>query len=147
MSTRNYQKHGPAPFPSAIESQPRNVTFLTIKTVVRKIQKNNGHGQTGSCAWIRQCLDKGGGGSICTRIHQYYCHATPLNTQHNLKVLIKGKVVCTFSKENLAGEIFSLSRLNIMALRNVVFAKDTELVFPTLWGRRLGRDVQCQKSS
>ena len=27
------------PFPSTIEAQPRNVTFLTIKTVVRKIQK------------------------------------------------------------------------------------------------------------
>ena len=39
---------------------PRNVTFLTIKTVVRKIHKNDG--QTGSCAWTRQCLDRGGGG-------------------------------------------------------------------------------------
>ena len=48
------------PFPSTIEAQPRNVTFLTIKTVVRKIQKNDG--QTGSCVWTRQCLDKGGGG-------------------------------------------------------------------------------------
>ena len=58
------------PFPSTIEAQPRNVTFLTmkirnvtfltIKIVVRKIQKNDG--QTGSCAWTRQCLDKGGGG-------------------------------------------------------------------------------------
>ena len=47
------------PFPSAIEAQPRNVTFLTMKTVVRKIQKNDG--QTCSCAWTRQCLDKGGG--------------------------------------------------------------------------------------
>ena len=50
------------PFPSTIEAQPRNVTFLTIKTVVRKIQKNDG--QVGSCAWTRQCLDKGGG--VCT---------------------------------------------------------------------------------
>ena len=48
------------PFPSTIEPQLCNDTFLTIKTVVRKIQKNDG--QTGSCAWTRQCLDKGGGG-------------------------------------------------------------------------------------
>ena len=41
-------------FPFTIEAQPRNVTFLTIKTVVRKIPKNDG--QTGSCAWTRQCL-------------------------------------------------------------------------------------------
>ena len=47
------------PFPSTIEAQPRNVTFLTIKAVVRKIQKNDG--QTGSGAWARQCLDKGEG--------------------------------------------------------------------------------------
>ena len=44
------------PFPSAIEAQPCSVTFLTIKTMVRKIQKNDG--QTGSCAWTR-----GGGGA------------------------------------------------------------------------------------
>ena len=49
------------PFPSTIEAQPRNITFLTIKTMVRKIQKNDG--QTGSCAWTRQCLDKGRGGT------------------------------------------------------------------------------------
>ena len=47
------------PFPSIIEAQLRNVTFLTMKTVVRKIQKHNG--QTDSCAWTRQCLDKGDG--------------------------------------------------------------------------------------
>ena len=47
-------------FPSTIKAQPRSVTFLIIKTVVRKIQKNDS--QTGSCAWTRQCLDKGGGG-------------------------------------------------------------------------------------
>ena len=47
------------PVPSTIETQPRNVTFLTKKTVVRKIQKNDG--QTDSCAWTRQCLDGGGG--------------------------------------------------------------------------------------
>ena len=46
------------PFPSTIKAQPRNVTFLTRKAVVRRIQKNDG--QTGSCAWTRQCLDKGG---------------------------------------------------------------------------------------
>ena len=65
------------PFPSTIEAQPRNITFKNIKTVVRKIQEN--YGQTGSCAWTRQCLEgaskqcfswggggfKGGGG--CTR--------------------------------------------------------------------------------
>ena len=48
------------PFPSTIEAQPCNIAFLTIKTVLRKIQKNEG--QTSSCAWTRQCLDKGGGG-------------------------------------------------------------------------------------
>ena len=42
------------PFPYTIKAQPRNVTFLTIKTEVRKNQKNDGH--TGSCAWTRQCL-------------------------------------------------------------------------------------------
>ena len=47
-------------FPSTIEAQTRTVTFLTIKSVVRKIQKNDD--QTGSCAWTRQCLDKGRGG-------------------------------------------------------------------------------------
>ena len=35
-----------------IRAQPRNVTFLTIKTVVRKIQKNDG--QIGSCARTRR---------------------------------------------------------------------------------------------
>ena len=50
------------PFPSTIEAQPCNVTFLTRNTVVRKIQKKDG--QTGSCAWTRQCLDKGGGGTV-----------------------------------------------------------------------------------
>ena len=60
MSRRNYQSMIQLPFPSTIEAQPRNVTFLTIQTVVRKIQKNDG--QTGSCAWTRQCLDRGGGG-------------------------------------------------------------------------------------
>ena len=48
------------PFPSTTAAQPHNVTFLTKKTVVRKIQKNDG--QMGSCAWTRQCLDGGGGG-------------------------------------------------------------------------------------
>ena len=42
------------PFPFTIEAQPHNITFLTIKTVVRKVQKNDG--QTGSCSWT-----KGGG--------------------------------------------------------------------------------------
>ena len=41
------------PVPSTIEAQPHNVTFLTIKTVVRKIQKNDS--QTGSCAWKCKC--------------------------------------------------------------------------------------------
>ena len=44
-------------FPSTIEAQTGNVTFLTIKSVVGKIQKNDG--QTGSCALTRQCLDRG----------------------------------------------------------------------------------------
>ena len=48
------------PFPSTIKAQTRNVRFLTIKTVVTKIQKNDG--QTGSSAWTRQCFDKGVGG-------------------------------------------------------------------------------------
>ena len=58
------------PFPSTIRAQPRNVTFLTIKTVVPKIQKNG-----------LMCLDKAvlgqGGGGLCdldtrffpTRLH------------------------------------------------------------------------------
>ena len=45
--------------PCTIDAQTRNVTLLTI-SVVRKIQKHDG--QTGSCAWTRQCLDKRGGG-------------------------------------------------------------------------------------
>ena len=67
------------PFPSTTEAQPRNVTFLTMKTVVRKIQKNDG--QTGSCAWTRQCFDQGGGGqyimchlSDCLREHVHPTH-------------------------------------------------------------------------
>jgi len=48
------------PFPSTIEAQPCSITFLTIKTVVREIQKNDG--QMGSCAWTMQCLDKVGRG-------------------------------------------------------------------------------------
>ena len=49
------------PFPSTIEVQPRNVAFLTIKTVVRKIHKNDG--QTGSCACLDTAvLGQGGGG-------------------------------------------------------------------------------------
>ena len=44
------------PFPSTIKAQPCNVTSLTIKTVVRKIQKDVD--QTGSIAWTRQWLDK-----------------------------------------------------------------------------------------
>ena len=36
------------PFPSTSEAQLRNVPFLTIKTVVRKLHQNDGN--TGSCA-------------------------------------------------------------------------------------------------
>ena len=49
------------PLPSTPEAQPRNVTFLTMKTVVRKIQKNRRSDGL-------MCLDKavlgqrGGGG-------------------------------------------------------------------------------------
>ena len=52
-------------FPSTIGTQPRSAKFLTMKTVVRKNQKNKG--QTGS-----RCLDKGvlapgrGGGGVKT---------------------------------------------------------------------------------
>ena len=49
-------------FPSTSKPQSHNVTFLTIKTVVRKFNQNDGN--TGSCAWTKQCLRKGGGG-IC----------------------------------------------------------------------------------
>ena len=49
------------PFPYTSEAQSHNVTFLTTKTMVRKFHQNNGN--TGSCAWTRQCLRKGGGGS------------------------------------------------------------------------------------
>ena len=49
------------PFTSTIEAQPQIVTFLTINTMVRKIHKNDR--RTGSCAWTRQHLDKGGGGN------------------------------------------------------------------------------------
>ena len=48
------------PFPSTIEEQPRNVTFLSIKTVVRKVQKTTvrrAHVLGQSSAWTR-----GGGG-------------------------------------------------------------------------------------
>ena len=55
------------PFPSTIEAQTRNITFLTIKIMVRKIQKNDD--QTGSCAWTRQCLDNGGGGGFINDHH------------------------------------------------------------------------------
>ena len=48
--------------PPVIEAQPHNITNLTIKTAVRKIQKHDS--QTGSCAWTRQRLDKGGGGGV-----------------------------------------------------------------------------------
>ena len=47
-------------FPSTSEAQSHNVKFLTIKTVVRKFHQNDGN--TGSCAYTRQCLRKGGGG-------------------------------------------------------------------------------------
>ena len=46
------------PFPSTIGAQPRHVTFLTTKTVVRKNQENDG--QTGLRAWTSQCLRNAG---------------------------------------------------------------------------------------
>ena len=49
-----------APFSSAIAAQPRHDTFLTTKAVVRENQENDG--QTGSCAWTKQCLRKKGAG-------------------------------------------------------------------------------------
>ena len=65
-------------FPSTSEAQSHNVTFLTIKTVVRKFHQNDGN--TGSCAQTRQCLRKGGGGGY--NIHLVYappcvCTANP----------------------------------------------------------------------
>ena len=48
------------PFPSTIGAQPRQITFLTTKTAVRKKQDNNS--QMGSHAWTSQCLRRGGGG-------------------------------------------------------------------------------------
>ena len=47
-------------FPSTSKPQSHNVTFLTIKTVVRKFNHNDGN--TGSCA--RKCLRKGGEVSV-----------------------------------------------------------------------------------
>ena len=55
------------PFPSTVEPQLRNNTILTITTVVRKIQKNDG--QTGSCAWTR-----GGGGARWTGCQGWYIY-------------------------------------------------------------------------
>ena len=46
-------------FPSTIEGQPHNVTFLTIKTVVRKIKKKRRSDEL-------MCLDRGRGGN-CQR--------------------------------------------------------------------------------
>ena len=74
------------PFPSTIEAQPRNVTFLTTKTMVRKIQKNDG--QTGSCAWTTQCLDKGGGGHACTGSADAHAvaHRCPLSANQDCSI-------------------------------------------------------------
>ena len=67
------------PFPSTIEAQPRNVTFLTIQFVSEKSRKNDG--QTGSCAWTRQCLDKGGGGTPYVQARKkYQINVVPLRT-------------------------------------------------------------------
>ena len=45
-------------FPSTIGTQSHSAKFLTMKTVVRKNQTNNGH--AGSQCSDRRCLRKGG---------------------------------------------------------------------------------------
>ena len=47
------------PFPSTIAAQPCHITFLTARAVVRKTRNDS---QTGSRAWTRQCLRRGGWG-------------------------------------------------------------------------------------
>ena len=59
------------PFPSTNEAQPCNATCLTMQSVVRQIQKNDG--QTGSSAWTRQCLDKRGGGGGAQGLGGWLC--------------------------------------------------------------------------
>ena len=80
------------PCPCTIDAQTRNVTLLTIKSVVRKIQKHDG--QMGSCAWTRQCLDKRGGGMTISAWQAFSCgnHTTALTAPHEdgLDVRIEG---------------------------------------------------------
>ena len=59
------------PFPCKIEAQTRSVTLLTIKSVVRKIQKNDG--QRGSCAWT-----KGGGVQLVRETQVQQCVGGPI---------------------------------------------------------------------
>ena len=49
-------------FPSTIGTQSRSAKFLTMKTVVRKAQKNDG--QTGSWCLDKAVLAEGGGGVL-----------------------------------------------------------------------------------
>ena len=51
------------PFHSTIEAQPRNVTFLTIKTVVKKIPKKKGR-SGGLMCLAKAMLGRGGGGGV-----------------------------------------------------------------------------------
>ena len=60
MSRRKYHKHDPAPFSSAIAAQPRHVTFLTTKTVVRK--KPGKQRSDGLLCLDKAVLVQGGGG-------------------------------------------------------------------------------------
>ena len=49
-------------FPSTPSTQSPNVEFLTIITMVRKNQKNDGH--TGSSCLDKPVLAQGGGGGV-----------------------------------------------------------------------------------
>ena len=58
MSRRDYHTHDPAPFPLYNRTKTASRRFLTGKIMGRKNQENDS--QTGSHAWRRQCLRKGG---------------------------------------------------------------------------------------
>ena len=66
-------------FPCTISAQSRNDEFLTIKTMVRKTHKNNGH--TGSSCLDKAVLAQGGGGVASGALGAHGgLRATPLAT-------------------------------------------------------------------
>ena len=83
------------PFPSTIEAQPRNVTFLTIKTVVRKIQKSDG--QMGSCAWTR-----GGVGTDVLGYNAPRSSSLWLSNTAAMQGQVGGTMLCRRNEQNLA---------------------------------------------